>query len=173
MNSPGTTTKTETFTIAHAKRMASKVGTELTRLRRLYSEFGAPDEPRIALFESEIAELLKAGFLKCVSYGFRKNGEWLFALKYHAAPDGSLASDDVPGKVRPSMDFTVAPFLSFLEYDLSFYLLSGEARASFEAGLPLQRSAGTEPGIAAGYWSEDLTYSAGERALKRSTLKRY
>lgn len=168
MTSTVTWTETETFTITHAKRMASKVGTDLTRLRRLY---GSPTEARIALFEAEVTVLLKAGVLKCISYGFRKDGNWLFALKYHVTADGTLVSDNDPGKVPLGLGLTGTPFFSFLEYNSSFSLLSFEDQAALEESLPLQRNSGTEPGTSGGYWSQDLTYSAGGRALQRSVFK--
>ncbi len=169
MTSTVTLTETETFTVTHAKRMASKVGADLTRLRRLY---GAPDAARIPLFEAEVAALLKSGVLRCVSYGFRKDGDWLFALKYHATADGTLVADNDPGKIPLRLNLTGIPFVSFLEYNLSFYRLSREDQAALERSLPLQRNVGTEPGTRCGYWSQDLMYSAGGRTLQRSVFRR-
>lgn len=168
MTSTVTLTETETFTVTHAKRMASKVGADLTRLRRLY---GAPDEASIALFEAEIAALLMAGVLKCISYGFRKDGNWLFALKYHVTADGTLVSDNDPGKIPLGLSLARIPFFSFLEYNSTFYRLSREDRAALKRSFPLQRSSATEPGTSGGYWSQDLTYSAGGRGLQRSVFK--
>ena len=167
MTSTVTFTETETFTVTHARRMASKVGTDLSRLRRLY---GSPDEARIALFEAEVAALLKAGVLRCISYGFRKDGNWLFALKYHVTADGALISDNDPGKIPLGLNLTGVPFFSFLEYNTTFFRLSPEDQAALEESLPLQRGSGTEPGTSGGYWSQDLTYSAGGRALRRSVF---
>lgn len=167
MTSTVTLTETETFTVTHAKRMASKVGADLTRLRRLY---GAPDEAHILLFEAEVAVLLKAGVLKCISYGFRKDGDWLFALKYYATAGGTLVADNDPGKIPLRLKLTRIPFFSFLEYNLSYYLLSREDQAALKQSLPLQRSSGTEPGTSGGYWSQDLMYSAGGRTLQRSVF---
>jgi hypothetical protein len=74
MSSSFTITETITFTLTHAKHMAAKVATDLKRLQRLY---GSPSDTDIANYETEVIELLKAGYLGILTVGFRRNGLWI------------------------------------------------------------------------------------------------
>src|SRR5437899_3964730 len=95
-----TVSETTTFTVTHAKHMAAKVATDLKRLQRLYGE---PTDADIAGFESEVIELLKGGYLGTVTYGYRRDGNWIEPTLRYTARDlaGSTANDDDPGRVRP------------------------------------------------------------------------
>ncbi len=53
-----TQSSTSTFTITHARHMAAKLAADLKRMQRFY---GAPSDDRIAAYETEVVELLKAG----------------------------------------------------------------------------------------------------------------
>ena len=65
-------TESSTFTVTHARHMAAKVATDLKRMQRFY---GSPSDARIAQFQIEATELIKAGYLGTVSYGYQRNGE--------------------------------------------------------------------------------------------------
>ena len=166
-----TLTETTTFTRTHARHLAAKVVTDLKRIQRLHGE---PSDDRIDAFEEEVIELLKGGFLGTVTYGFRRNGRWIEpTLRYTARDlaDGS-ADDDDPGRVPRRAQTSGAPFHSYLTYSPAWFLLTQAQRRDFESRLPFQRTAAPEPGDD-GYWTGDRTYSAGGRALDRSTLRSY
>jgi hypothetical protein len=161
---------TETFTIAHAKRIAAKVAADLLRFQRFYSK---PTVEAINRYELELVALLKAGYLDKVIYGFKRDGKWVEALRYHALPDGTLMADDDPGKIRPRTDVPEASFGSFLTKNSRWDKLSPDEKEAFEASLPFRRLNADEPPILNGYWSNDRNYSAGGRGIGRSTLTRY
>jgi hypothetical protein len=79
--------------------MAAKVATDLKRMQRLY---GYPSDTRIASFEAEATETLKAGYLGTVTYGYKRNGSWIEPTLRYTAHDlsGAAANDDDPGRVR-------------------------------------------------------------------------
>lgn len=106
-----TYTDTVTFTLTHAIHIAAKVAADLKRLQRLY---GAPSDVDIANYETEIVALLKAGYLGAVTYGYRRNGNWVEPTLRYTARDlvGAAANDDDPGRVRPGADVTGASFYS-------------------------------------------------------------
>lgn len=166
-----TLTETETFTVTHARHMAAKVATDLKRMQRLY---GYPADARIAEFEAEITEFLKEGYLGTVTYGFKRNGEWIEPTLRYTARDlaGGAANDDDPGKVRPGRDVSGATFYSFLTYGGAWYGASDADKAAFEKRLPLQRGTASEPGVN-GYLSDDRIYSSGGRALNRASVRSY
>ena len=89
------TTTSNTFTLTHAKRIASKVATDLMRFRRYY---GKPALSSIDEYEEELVVLLKHDVLKEVAYGFRKNGKWITAIKYQAIDGQLIARCTMPAR---------------------------------------------------------------------------
>ena len=161
--------ETTTFTVTHARRLASKVATDLKRMQRFY---GRPSSSMIEEFEAELILLLRAGYLGTVMYGFKRNATWILPTLRYTSQDlaSSWAADDDPGRVPPRCDIGGAYFSSFLTYSGAWRSLSTEEQAAFEATLPFQRAAGSEDG-AAGFFLNDKTYSAGGRSLSRETLR--
>lgn len=171
MTSSYTLTETQTFTVTHARHMAAKVATDLKRMQRLY---GSPSDERVAKFEDEVVQLLKQGLLGAVTYGFRKNGNWIEPTVRYTARDiaGMSANDDDPGRIRPGADVTGASFYSFLTYSPVWDDLTYDQKAEVEGRLPLQRGSAFEPGVN-GCMTSDRTYSSGGRALDRSIVRAY
>lgn len=165
MSSTITLTETETFTITHARYLATKVSTDLKRMQRFYEE---PSDERIAKYERELIALLKAGYLGKIIYGFRKNGCWV-GLRLVYTPrnlNGMLAEDDDPGGIRPEESVAGANFGSYLTYSSAWQRLSDTERDKFERSLPFCRQGALEPADT-GDLVEDRTYSSGGRALDR------
>lgn len=164
-----TATETNTFTITHAKHIAAKVATDLKRLQRFY---GKPYDSSINDYESEVIELLKHGYLEKVSYGFKRNGDWIEPTLMYTASELDHAANDDPGKIRPGKDISGATFYSFLEYSSAWLALSDEEKTAFKGGLAVQRGTASTPGIN-GYLESDQTYSSGGRTLSRSSVRSY
>lgn len=171
MSTSYATTLTESFTVTHAKKLASKVATDLLRFHRFYN--GIPSMAGIDAYERELVELLKYDYLNTVTYGFERNGNWVIAVKYRALSGGVLVADDDPGKIKPGEDVDAASFSSFLEYNSNWGQLPAEEKERFRTTLPFRRTTGTEPGIENGWWVNDLNYSAGGRGISRSTIKKW
>ena len=164
-----TTSASETFTIVHARYLASKVATDLHRLQRFYR---SPSDAWIADYEAELVQLLKHNVVGSVVYGFQRHGQWTAAsVRYTALPDGGLGADDDPGKIRPGLDIDGASFTSFLTYSGKWDRLSPAERTAIRAACPFQRNAGSSPPLEAGYWADDLRYAAGGRGIGRSTVR--
>ncbi len=164
-------TLTTTFTLTDAKHMAAKVATDLKRLQRFY---GSPSDAAIADYETEVVELLKAGYLDTIKYGFRRNGDFIEPTLIYTARDlyGGSANDNDPGRVKPGANITGASFSSFLTYSSKWWWLSPGERDAFKSRLPFRRSDAPEPAIN-GYLVNDLTYSAGGWALNRASVRSY
>lgn len=171
MSTSHTFSETTSFTLTHAKHMAAKVATDLKRMQRLY---GSPSDLSIAQYEGEVVELLKAGYLGEISYGFRKDGNFIPPTLRYTAQDlaNSAANDDDPGKVPAGADITGATFYSFLTYSSKYLALTEAQQAVFEGTLPLKRGSASAPGIN-GYMMDDRRYSAGGVALGRASLRPY
>lgn len=164
-----TDTATETFTLTHAKHISAKVATDLLRFTRFYRN---PSVEEINNYEIELTALLQAGYLEKVIYGFHRDGKWVEALMYHALPDGTLAADDDPGKIRPGTDVPGESFTSQLWRNGKWRRLSQAEKDAFYSRLPISRSPATEMPIENGHWSTDLNYTAGGQGLSRSKIIR-
>lgn len=161
-------TESTTFTVTHARHMAAKVATDLKRIQRFYNK---PSDADIANYEAEATNLLKAGYLKTVTYGFQRDGQWVEpTLVYTARELAAGSDDDDPGRIKPGADITGAGFTSYLTYTPAWFLLSDADRDTFKKALPFYRTSGDQPGIN-GYLESDRTYSSGGRALDRSSVR--
>jgi len=166
-----TQTDTTTFTETHAKHISAKVAADLKRMQRFY---GAPSDSHIAQLEAEMIAFLKAGYLGKVTYGFKRDGNWINpTLRYTARDLADAASnDDDPGRVLPGADVTQAGFNSYMNYSAKWSTLTQGQQEAFENGLPFARVGAPEPGVI-GYFVEDRTYSAGGRALDRQSVRSF
>ncbi len=171
MSGSYTYSETQTFTVTNAKHIASKVAADLKRIQRLYN--GKPSDTQISEYQEELIEMLPKGYIDTVTYGFRRNGNWVLALKYHATESGDMITGDDPGKIRPGIDISGASFYSFLSYSSNWFNLMDIERDVVSRRLPFSRTSAETPGIENGYWEEDHTYSSGGRSLQRATIKRY
>lgn len=163
-----TVSETTTFTLTHAKHMAAKFATDLKRLQRFY---GQPSDTAIANYETEVIELLKAGYLGTLTVGFRRNDQWIEPTLRYTARDlsGASANDNDPGRFRPGANITGASFYSYLLYDPR---VSESEKDVFQKRMPFYRNGAPEPSIN-GYFVADLSYSAGGRALDRATVRSF
>lgn len=101
-------TASTTFTVTNARHLATKVSADLKRMQRFY---GLPSDQQIAEFELELVEYLKAGYLDKITYGFKRDGNWIPpTLRYTAQELASGAIDDDPGRVTTGHDTTNARF---------------------------------------------------------------
>jgi Bacterial HORMA domain family 1 len=171
MSSSFTFSESQTFTLTHAKHIASKVATDLKRMQRFYNY---PSDSSIISFETEVIELLKKGYLGTITYGFQKDAKWIEpALRYTAKELTEMTTtDDDPGRIRPGANIVGASFYSYLTYSSAWNKLTQFEKDAFKKDLPFQRGGAEEPGIN-GYLSNDKTYSSGGKALERSIVKSY
>lgn len=129
-----TVSSTQTFTVTNARHMSAKVATDLKRIQRLY--VGGPSDLDIANYETELTELLKAGCLGAVTYGFWRNGEWIEpTLRYTAQDLAGMSADDDPGKIRASANVSGATFYSYLTYSSAWSHLSESEKDAFKKAI--------------------------------------
>ena len=164
-----TYTYNQTFTVTNAKYLASKISADLKRMQRFYRY---PSDPDIDEFEEEVTELLRNGYLKKVSYRFKKDGKFIEPTLVYTAQELSseFSTDDDPGRVRPGADTSGASFYSYLLYSDKWHNLRSEEKENFKNSITIKRRGADEPSIN-GYLSNDKTYSSGGRAINRSSVK--
>lgn len=169
MSMTRTLSETSTFTKTSARHVASKVAADLRLVQLAY---GDPDDERIAAYEAELVELLAGGYVRRVTYGFRRYGSWISpTLRYEALLDGTLIVDDRAGKIPRGCDVDGARFGSYLCHNSKWDRLSSAEKSAIERELPFQRSAGEEPGTLSGTWVTDKSYSHNGGGLSRSALR--
>jgi hypothetical protein len=166
-----TISETNTFTVTHARHMAAKVAADLKRMQRFY---GSPNDNWIDHYEAEITLFMKGGYLGVATYGYKRDGEWIEPTLRYAALDlaGSAANDDDPGRVRAGANIVGASFATYMTYTPAWNSLSEAERAVFRKTLPFTRGEAPESSVN-GYLTDDRTYSAGGRALKRATVRSF
>lgn len=171
MSYSNTITTATTFTLTHAKYLASKVATDLARMQRFYD---LPTNRQIQDYEAELVEFLKAGYLATVTYGFRRDGKFIEPTLRYTASElmGSSSADDDPGKIRPGANVLGASFGSYLTYSDSWKKLTLAEQSQFENRLPIARSSTPEPAMS-GYLAGDKAYSSGGWALNRQSLRSF
>lgn len=161
-------TKTATFTIIHARYLASKVAADMHLCAQYY---GQPSEERIRQYAEELAEYLNEGYLEEYEFGYQKGNRRIVSWRYKVDADGVLTADDRAGKVVPYVEVTGASFFNFLTQNSCFFKLPSEQQVRFKAGLPIQRTNGKPPSDGLGYWTSDHNYFSGGRGLNRQTFQ--
>lgn len=164
MTTTYTRSSTSSFTITHARYLASKLAADLRQMQLFY---GKPSDSQIDSYITEVVILLLAGCLASVSYGFKRDRQWVLVLKYDARSGGILLPDDRAGRVMPGKNVYGASWYSFLTYSSKFDYLSQEERKRLESQLPFRRSGGVEPTVS-GAWISDKSYSSGTVSLQRN-----
>ncbi|MEO6279859.1 hypothetical protein [Roseateles sp.] len=164
-------TESTTFTVTHARHMAAKVSADLKRMQRFY---GYPSDGDIASYETEVTELLKAGYLGTLTVGFLRNAQWIEPTLRYTARElaGMAANDDDPGRVLPGRDISGATLHNYLTYSAAWDILSDSEKDAFKRRMPFYRTGMAQPTVN-GYLVDDKTYSAGGRALGRACVRAY
>lgn len=163
-----TKTATSTFTIIHARYLASKVAADMHLCAQYY---GFPTEERIRDFAEELAQYLNEGYLKEYEFGYQKNGRRVVTWFYRVDENGNITTDDRAGKVVPYVDISDATFFNHLTPNERYYALSTSQRAAFKSSVPVSRADGQGPSDGSGYWTSDRNYFSGGRGLNRQTFQ--
>ena len=106
-----------------------------------------------------------------MTYGYRRNGDWILALHYVPRRDGTLEADDRAGRVPRRVDITGATFYSYLTYSPAWDNLTWDQQQAVKVELPISRTSADPSGTSGGYWTTDRTYSSGGTGVTRSTFR--
>lgn len=160
----------ETFTIADAKYLASRIAHGLTLLRLYCGQLTPQKVQDLAL---EAAILMKFGLLANVKYGYQKDGNWIYAIGYSVNILGQVeATNGDPSIIDLPTNLDGAEWHSFLTRRRN-QNLSREDLEQVEQLLPIKRSDGTEPGSVNGYWTTDDSYCRNGIGLNRQQFRSY
>jgi hypothetical protein len=163
-----TRTATESFTLTHAKYLASKVTADMVRCQQHY---GRPGYASINDFGTELALLLRDGYVATYEFGFERNDQRLVSWHYTVSGSNITATDDRPGRIVIGVDVTGAAFFNYLTRSQTWWSKSQPERDRIDQEMPFQRTTGTPPSDGLGSWQQDLYYSSTGVTLGRKTFK--
>ena len=164
----GTSTRSASFTIIHARELSSRVAADMHLCARYY---GNPSETWIRAYAEELAQAINAGYVDAYEFGYEKNGVRIVTWRYTVDVNGNLTVNDRPGNVAAYVDISGAKFFNFMSWNDAFFALSSDARTRFKADLPVQRTDGQPPSDGTGYWTSDRNYYSGGCGLGRQTFQ--
>jgi hypothetical protein len=161
-------TKTESFTITHARHLSSKVAADMYLCAQYY---GKPTEDSIRCYAEELAQYLNEGYVEEYEFGYKRDGKRVVSWKYKVDANGVLTTDDRSGKVVPYVDVSGATFFNYLTQNSRFFALTQDQRDKFKEGLLVERTSGDPPSDGRGYWTSDRNYYSGGQGLGRQTFQ--
>jgi hypothetical protein len=163
-----TNTSTVSFTITEARRLASKVVTDMTRCSQIY---GRPTLQEVQDFGNELTLLLKDGYVSSYEFGFQKDARRLVSWSYNVDVNGAIVDDARPGGILAGIDVSCALYFNHLIKSVKWSGLTGAEQAQVNGTLPFVRLNGNGPQDGLGFWETDRSYSAGGVALSRRTFR--
>ena len=161
-------TYADSFTRAHARRLAGRVATDMHQCRIIY---GQPGAGQIENFLTELEELLTGGYVEKYQFGFEKDDRVLWAVRYCVGPDGSLITN--AGGLSRGVNITGGEWFNSLTPSTVWWQLSPATRVAVRSKIPVVRTTGSPPSDSHGYWHTDRTYADGGVGLERSTFRSF
>lgn len=166
-----TRTETATFTITHAKHLASKIAADLNACSRLH---GKPSVTAVESYNAELVELLRYGFLSSYEFGFQQDDKRVLSWSYDVTTDGNIESDDRAGKMSAYVDLDGASFFNYAWYSSKYGSLTSDELLIFKESHSINRTTGDPPSDGAGYWSgTEKNYAAGGTGVSRRSFRSY
>ena len=164
-------TQSATFTVTHARHLASKIAADLNACSRLH---GQPSISAVENYNEELAELLRYGYLSQYEFGFQRDVERVLSWSYMVDASGAVTGDDRAGKMSAYVDLSGTTFFNYVWYSAKYHDLSSGQQSSFKASHPVNRTSGDPPSDGAGYWSgTEKNYSAGGTGVSRRSFRSY
>lgn len=165
-----TRTASESFTLTHAKYLASKVTADMLRCLQNY---GRPAQSDINNYGTELALLLRDDYMEAYEFGFSQDDQRLLSWRYEVDGSGINSTDDRPGRIVSGVAIANAAWFNQLTFSNTWLALPQAERDRIRAGLPIQRVTKDGPKDGHGYWTNDLNYSASGVSLGRRTFRSY
>lgn len=157
-------TTSDTFTLTHARELASKVAADMLRCQQNY---GWPTNALIEIYATELALMLKAKAVASYEFGYKRDEKRVVSWYYKVDSSGNLTANDAPGKIVTTAEISGATHFNFLTPSSTYNNMSASDRAALDASLPFQRNEGSPPADGNGRWSNDKVYNAAGTTLER------
>src|SRR4051794_27015052 len=123
-------TTSETFTIAHARRLAAKVSADMEQCRRLY---GKPSAANIAEYQEELTVMLHGGYVSEYEFGFKTaDDRRVVSWKYVVTANGDLPGGR-SGGLYAQANIGNASLFNFMSYSDEWIALDSAGRDKVKA----------------------------------------
>jgi hypothetical protein len=164
-----TNTRTETFNVTHARKLAAKVVADMHQCNLLYGK--GPAGTEIAGYEQELVAMLAGGYVRSYEFGFQTaDDKRVLAWKYTVGPSGDLEGGR-SGGLYAQASLAGTSMFNFLTTSSKWTSLPAGDRAKVEAQHSVNRVTGSPPADGNGYWSSNRSYAAGGVAVTRQEFR--
>lgn len=161
-------TTTETFTIAHARKLAGKVSADMDQCRLFYDQ---PSEADIVQYRDELIVMLAGQFVDRYEFGFRTaDDRRVVSWRYRVTASGDLDGGR-SGGLHAKADIANAVMFNYMWTNTAWWNLTEPGRDKVRAEHDVQRSAGEPPSDGSGRWVQDRSYGAGGVVLQREEFR--
>lgn len=160
-----------TFTVTHAKHLASKIAADLNACARLH---GKPSLSVVENYNAELVELLRYGYLSRYEFGFQKDDKRVLSWSYEVTSNGNIETDERAGKMSAYVDLGGTSFFNYAWYSSKYKALTFDQQSTFKSSHPVDRTSGDPPVDGLGSWSgTEKNYSAGGTGVSRRSFRSY
>ncbi|MCA9217178.1 MAG: hypothetical protein KDB27_29115 [Planctomycetales bacterium] len=166
-----THTQSATFTVTHARYLASKIAADLNACSRLH---GRPAISVVEKYNEELIELLRYGYLSQYEFGFKRSDKRVLSWSYEVDASGAVSGDDRAGKMSAYVDLSDTSFFNYVWYSAKYQNLTSDQQAAFKDSHPINRASGSPPSDGNGVWSgTEKNYSAGGTGISRRSFRSF
>lgn len=161
-------TTTESFTIAHARKLAAKVTADMDQCRRWYGE---PSAAEIAAYGEELVAMLHGQYVTKYEFGYQTSDDrrivsWLYKVTAAGDLDGGRS-----GGLYAQADVGNATMFNFLTTNSAWSGLGAAGRDKVREKHSITRVSGEPPKDGNGRWVRDKTYASGGVAIEREEFR--
>lgn len=161
-------TTSESFTIAHARKLAARVSADMKQCNRFYFK---PSDAEIEAYNEELVVMLAGGYVSKYEFGFktaddRRVVSWLYKVTAAGDLDGGRS-----GGMHAWANVSTAKMFNFMSYSDDWFALDTAGRQKVKAKHSIRRTTGEPPLDGNGLWVRDRTYSAGGVAIERQEFR--
>jgi hypothetical protein len=158
----------DTFTIAHARKLAGKVSADMDQCRLFYGE---PSTSNIEAYRDELIVMLAGRFVDRYEFGYKTaDDRRVVSWRYRVTSSGDLEGGR-SGGLHASADIANAVMFNYLWTNTAWWELTEAARDRVRADHEVRRSAGDPPSDGSGHWVQDRSYGAGGVVLQREEFR--
>jgi hypothetical protein len=163
-----TQSSSQTFNIADAKRLTSKVIADMHQCQQFYK---TPSDADIATYQEELIVLLNGRYVDRYEFGFKTaNDKRVISWRYKVSAAGNLEGGR-SGGLYAKADISGSTWFNFMWYSDKWDQLSRSARDAIRGSYELKRGTGDPPADGTGHWVTGAAYVSGGVAMQREEFQ--
>jgi len=162
-------TLSDTFTRTHARKLASKVASDMHQCNRLYGR--GPSDAEIQAYMDELVAMLSGAYLLAYEFGFQTGSERrVVSWQYQVTASGQLEGGR-SGGLYATADLNGTSMFNVLTPSTEWRILSPGDKAKVNAEHAVTRTIGDGPVDGTGYWATSREYAAGGVSITRREFR--